>query len=348
MKKLLLLPAVILLSLNLIAQIPTAGLVGYYPFSGNMNDLSGSNNNAINNGATLTSDRFGNANAAYSFDGTSNYATITNALLPATPSSYSINYWTYAFATMPGAGIVITDRYGSDAQCRYKYDSHINSTNQYDIRMYNYTTVNEVLSPNKISNNTWILISIVYDLASSTLKLYENGVMVGSTPSNIWNSANNPTTIGAWGAGTCSPSPNTFFNGKIDDIRIYNRALTASEITSIFNENVCTKTVYTSVTDTLVIKAILTGVPTPNNTNTLKVFPNPSYDKITINTGNYSSMNGYSIKIMNNLGQLVYQTPVNASSYTIDLNTFGGKGLYFLNIFDSSIKMIESKKIVLQ
>ena len=51
------------------AQIPSDGLVGYWPFTGNANDASGNGNNGTVNGATLTTDRFGNANSAYSFDG---------------------------------------------------------------------------------------------------------------------------------------------------------------------------------------------------------------------------------------------------------------------------------------
>jgi len=49
--------------------VPTNGLVGWWPFNGNANDESGNGNNGIVNGATLASDRFGNANMAYSFDG---------------------------------------------------------------------------------------------------------------------------------------------------------------------------------------------------------------------------------------------------------------------------------------
>ena len=46
------------------------GLIGYWPFNGNANDESGNGHNGIVNGATLTSDRFGNSNSAYEFDGT--------------------------------------------------------------------------------------------------------------------------------------------------------------------------------------------------------------------------------------------------------------------------------------
>jgi hypothetical protein len=48
------------------------GLVGYWPFCGNANDASGNGNNGTVNGATLTTDRFGNSNGAYSFNGVNN------------------------------------------------------------------------------------------------------------------------------------------------------------------------------------------------------------------------------------------------------------------------------------
>ena len=58
---------------GVIAQINLdSGLVAHYPFNGNANDESGNANHGTVNGATLTTDRFGNANKAYSFDGVSN------------------------------------------------------------------------------------------------------------------------------------------------------------------------------------------------------------------------------------------------------------------------------------
>ena len=68
--------AIIALSMNVFAQVPTNGLVGYWPFNGNANDESGNNNNGTVSGATLTTDRFGNANKAYSFDGTNDYISV--------------------------------------------------------------------------------------------------------------------------------------------------------------------------------------------------------------------------------------------------------------------------------
>ena len=59
--------------------VPTTGLVGYWPFNGNANDESGNGNNGTVNGATLTTDRFGSANSAYSFNGNGNHIEIPNS-----------------------------------------------------------------------------------------------------------------------------------------------------------------------------------------------------------------------------------------------------------------------------
>jgi len=56
-----------------------AGLVAYYPFNGNANDVSGNNNNPVFNSATLTADKNGMANGAYYFNGTSSYMRIPNS-----------------------------------------------------------------------------------------------------------------------------------------------------------------------------------------------------------------------------------------------------------------------------
>ncbi|OIN60058.1 hypothetical protein BLX24_04195 [Arsenicibacter rosenii] len=51
----------------------TDGLVAYYPFNGNANDESGNNRHGTVHDATLTTDRFGNANKAYAFDGVNDW-----------------------------------------------------------------------------------------------------------------------------------------------------------------------------------------------------------------------------------------------------------------------------------
>lgn len=109
-----------------------------------------------------------------------------------------------------------------------------------------------------------------------------------------------------------------------------------------------TITTLISVTDTLVINTLITGLTTPNNSNTIKVFPNPAGNHITIDYGNFASMNGYTLKITNSIGQTVFTTPVNQQSSYVDLSTWGGNGIYFVQIIDTQNNTIENRKIVLQ
>ena len=78
---------------NLPSNLQT-GLVGYWPFCGNANDESGNGNNGTVNGATLTTDRFGNANSAYKFDGVNDFVNFGNpAGINPIPISYTQTCW---------------------------------------------------------------------------------------------------------------------------------------------------------------------------------------------------------------------------------------------------------------
>lgn len=114
----------------------------------------------------------------------------------------------------------------------------------------------------------------------------------------------------------------------------------------------CSVTVYdtllTTVTDTLVINAQITGINPPNNLNTLKVFPNPASSHITIDYGNFNVMSGYTLTIVNSIGQTVFTTPINQQSSYIDLSTWTGNGIYYVLLIDAQNNTIENRKIVIQ
>ena len=112
--------------------------------------------------------------------------------------------------------------------------------------------------------------------------------------------------------------------------------------------NTVTDTTFIAVTDTLVINTTITSLNPPNNANTIKVFPNPTNDHITIDYGNFSVMNGYQLKIENSLGQQVFLTNITQQSDYLNLTTWGGNGLYFVHIIDTQGNTIDIRKIVLQ
>ncbi len=108
-----------------------------------------------------------------------------------------------------------------------------------------------------------------------------------------------------------------------------------------------TDTCLTSVTDTLIIQTTV-GLPTPNITNTLLIYPNPAKDRITIDNGNYTVMAGYSIKIENSLGQQVFNSAITQAQFNIDLSTWTGKGIYYVRVLDTQGNVVIIRKILLQ
>jgi hypothetical protein len=106
-------------------------------------------------------------------------------------------------------------------------------------------------------------------------------------------------------------------------------------------------TCLTKVTDTLIIQTTV-GLPTPNTTNTLLIYPNPAKARITIDNGNYTAMSGYSIKIQNSLGQQVFSSAITQAQFNIDLSTWTGKGIYYVRLLDTQGNVVTTRKILLQ
>jgi len=148
-----------------------------------------------------------------------------------------------------------------------------------------------------------------------------------------------------------SISPKTYFEG-IDSLTttiggcdsIVNRYTEY-----VFSANYCTDTIHITVTDTLMINANLVSINPLIYQNTIKIYPNPTSDHITIDFGsNYATMNGYTLKITSSLSQIVHTTPINTQSTSVDLSTWTGNGIYFVHLIDASSNTIDIRKIVLQ
>ncbi len=122
---------------------------------------------------------------------------------------------------------------------------------------------------------------------------------------------------------------------------------TVYDTVTVYNTITIYDTLLTTVTDTLIINTTL-GLPSPNNVNTILVYPNPANDHITIDYGNYAIMNGYQLRIENSLGQQVFQTAISQQSSYLDLSIWGGNGIYYVHIIDPQSNTIDIRKIVLQ
>ena len=212
------------------SYVPTDGLVGYWPFNGNANDESGNGNNGTVNGTTLTEDRFGNNNAAYYFNNSS------SILIPNSASLNGIAYISFnAFINSTGFGAdedYIISRW-NNSNDRY-WGFRANQNGQAFVHPWaefsttsGYSTCGMANSSSALVTGQNIMLTCTYDGLSQ--KFYINGVYQFGCPLQgplIETSEN--ILFGYDGyAG--------YFNGTIDDIGIWNRALTDEEILELYN-----------------------------------------------------------------------------------------------------------------
>jgi Concanavalin A-like lectin/glucanases superfamily/Secretion system C-terminal sorting domain len=210
----------LLVSFTVNAQTPVA----YYPFTGNANDAIGSLNGTLNGGVQLTTDRFGNPNSAYNFDGIDD-AISFNALPMTNIDNFSLLAW------------VNPALFSSSNQFNKMIVSLGPGSNGYNMGMGNnsgsgsgnelgglYNLVTWLHSGSFFSSvNTWYHVAMIRE--NGVTKFYMNAVLAPNTNSNT---PFTPTT--AFQIGGQDFDPTHYWNGKIDEVKIYNVALTAAQI----------------------------------------------------------------------------------------------------------------------
>ncbi|WP_409417828.1 LamG-like jellyroll fold domain-containing protein [Flavobacterium sp. PS2] len=224
--------------------VPKDGLLAYFPFNGNANDASGSGSDGNPTDVTLTTDRFGVANTAYSFNGISSNinALITN--IPQNNSPRTISGW---FKT--NDAFTSPDKYEI---CIFNYGI-LAKTQRLSLSVYSKGYLNVVNGPvfsdgsfyvNNFdySNNDWYFYTLTYD--GTKASLFINGEFVSENLISL-NTTGNTFKIGQRIPGDTTDES---FKGKIDDIGIWNRVLTPTEINALY-ESGDTSSFYTLIPD---------------------------------------------------------------------------------------------------
>ena len=206
-------------SQNLPSEIPSSGLFGYWGFSGNANDLSGNNYHGITNSTTLTTDRFGKPNSAYSFNGTSSYIDVFNKF---DSQERTISLWFNSAEFNGNVRTILSNDYGN-----LNYGHTLININN-DIIAPQSGTV--ICSNEKIKLNTWYSVVITRD--ASTTNYYLNGILTCSEPSNTLSSSAGYSNTENLRFGV-DRNDGRNFKGLIDDIGIWTRVLTVKEIESL-------------------------------------------------------------------------------------------------------------------
>ena len=207
---------------------PTAGLVAHYTFDGNVNDVSGNSNNGTVYGATLTTDQYGNPNSAYYFNGINDYINLPF-------NAFQLNEYSYSICLKVIANPSPLNQVTAFSVGNSTADQHIGIVrgNPYPvgIGVGSYYAPG-VAPPDRALVGTLPALNTYYHVigtrSSTTLKLYMDGVFVDSVVVH--------NAIPSYGIGTiqaligCRVGNIQYFQGVIDDLAVYNRTLSDSEI----------------------------------------------------------------------------------------------------------------------
>lgn len=313
------------------SSIPTNGLVGWYPFNNNANDLTSNANNGNVSGAILTNDRFGNPNAAYDFDGIDDFISVSNAV-GLNNNNYTISIWLKCEG-LPGIGDsdVFFDL-GSGSWPNYgaifAINNNYQNTTGWRVTCGNSSGGSVGFQNNVLPNsNQWYNFIIT---RSDSVKLFVNGMLIQKmTTANNFQYYSNPVSISIGKR----IGMDHYFDGIIDDIGIWNRVLSPSEILTIYQSN------NVSVKEENYINESIT------------VYPVPAKDELNIKIKNPSKDAKYFVSLTNIYGQIVLSKNIenDVDDFKIEIPESFSKGMYFVTILDTKkSKIIDSKKIIIE
>ena len=348
----------------------TNGLIAYYPFNGNALDFSGNNNNAAVVTATPTADRFGNPNSAYNFAGISNPQIIR---VPNSPSLHFTNQATFSlwvkmnsYYGMNGWGQTVTNGVHMlfskdfDQCCLYEAISGMPNGEFYTGGCTNgwYSGINFADTVSGSSIGQWYNLTYVYTPTQG--RIFSNGQLI-ATKTGTTSFANSNSKDLYFGRLNSFWYP---LNGKLDEVRFYNRALSDAEVLQLYQGNDSTFSYVPQngdvVTCVLTVSGTcLTNNPATSNAITMTVTPKlpvsvtliasantvcagdtVNFTAHTINGGANGGLQWFvnGLPASNSLGSgLISYYPLNGNAYDLSGNNHNGslRGAYG---FQSGIK----------
>ncbi len=215
---------VIMLSTAFFLQVNLthADLIAFYPFEGSANDASGNGNNGTNNGATLTSSGF--QGSAFEFDGINNFVEIPVDINPSSLPQLTMGAWVNSdVADNLIRQVISHDNSGWDRSLGM--DTRSGGGTISDWTSFNGNGI--LISGVDVTVGDWVFVAAVYDQTLATIRLHVNDVVVSTT--GTFGTGWSTTRIGS------NPSFGEFFDGRIDNLFIYNEALTEPQINDLKN-----------------------------------------------------------------------------------------------------------------
>jgi hypothetical protein len=292
------------------SYLPTNALVSYWGFENTTNDYTSNNNDGnIVGSSNYVADRFGNVGNSYSFVSGSDIVCTTNSFNNIQVFSTSI--W---FKTQNGGYL-----FGmNNGQCSHggQWDRYtfINASGNIVFYLFNGSE-QFCISTGNYKDDIWH--NVVSVLSPDGMKLYVDGVL--STQNNSVVSAEN--YVGYWRVGGLQSGGDGTMIGNIDDIGVWDRALTPSEILYIYQQGSL------SVNEQKLVN--------------FKIYPNPTADKLTVENLDISFDAEY--VIVDLIGKEIMKGKIEGKTSIINVNTLSN-GVYVLSIKGKETKAIKFVK----
>lgn len=281
--------------------VPTNGLVAWYSFNNDVNDLSGNGNTPANSGASFVADRFGNANSALDFDGLTDVMTLNTPSFKFSESGeFSISIWIYK-RNQTSAGVVLM----SGSQSAGNFITNIQGPSQFQFgtneqqSAWTWASCNHTL-------NVWDHYVCTYSAGNMTI--YKNGVNQTSVSRAQTGAA---SVILPFYFGRGLPGGANNYNGQMDDIGIWTRALTSQEIMALYT--------FPASSDNSL------------KTDMFSMYPNPASDRLTVELSVSTSFSTY--QIIDGNGRTIQTGTLPEQKSTIDISGLP-PAHYFIQIND--------------
>jgi hypothetical protein len=216
----------------LLAQLP-AGSVAQYSFNNSAIDITGNGFDGTLASTAGASNRFGTANSATGFTAGSSTGTLPGSLVVALQDDFTIAYWFNTTMTAPSS----TQWYGGSAMV----DAEVcGGTSDWGTALINGGEVSmgignpdvTITSPGTYNDGNWHFVTATRNEAAGIITLYVDGAQVATISSTATTPRIAPPLIGL-GRNPCAPAG--VFTGRLDDIIAYNRVLSATEVSNLFN-----------------------------------------------------------------------------------------------------------------
>jgi len=304
--------------LNVSAQSIDSTVSACYPFDGSALDMSGNGHHGTIIGATPAVDRNGYPNSCYYFNGSTDYIAVPvfNTIVPT--DEITVSFWAKSDSSDYSSTFILSPDNNND-RLNISVDYIFGSNNAV------YWDCGDIFTGGRIANlnlpfvSQWDHYVCVSSASQNMMQVYKNTNLVASsnTHSTITNRSR---TLFIGGDGLTLQH----YHGFIDDVRIYNRALTFTEIADLFdNAGIC---------------PLQVGINEMSLENVFALYPNPVSSMLTVTLAGTSD---YIFSISNAIGQILVRAQAK-KQFSVDVKDFTA-GIYFVTVTDKKKNMVTKK-----